>query len=210
MTTLNKIAERIAYSLNDPFNIMLLQNIKFSVNNMRATFIRRDITANNLSPEYLQRVKISFTKVDKADACNLNLDCVKVLKSTTHIPQYLRWKADVPFKFFGTLDGKSFTYTEYEELPYTCYNRFTNNIVRYALINGYAYVFNNTLLKHAFLEHIFIDPNEANTLCAGCYTDDSPYPCPADMVQQIIQTILQTEFKVVPENEQVVIDTPTK
>lgn len=207
--SLNKIAERIAYGLDDPFNVMLLENIKFSIKNLRATFIRRDITANNLSPEYLQRIKINLIKVDKADICNLNLDCVNVLRTETVIPQFLRWKSDVPFKFFGTLDGKSFTYTEYEEIPYTCYNRFTNNILRYSLINGYAYVFNNTLLKYAFLEHIFIDPYEANTLCTGCFDDDSPFPCPADIVEQIIQEIWK-EFRKVPKDEEIKIDTPTQ
>lgn len=209
--TLNEIAERVAYGLQDPFNVMLKNNIKFSIKNWRALLIRRDIFSNGTSPEYLQKIKVNLIKVNKGDTCNLNLDCTKVLKSENQIPQFIRWKNDVPFKFVGNYNGKSFTYTEYEELPYTCYNRFTSSTIRYCLINHYLYIFNNTKLKYTWIEHIFVDPYQANILCEGCFDDDSFFPFPADLVQQFIVGVMSGEFKITsPLDEGIKVEDETK
>lgn len=205
--TLNQIAERIAFAMNEPLNTMLNRNIKFSVRHWRSTLIRQDIQANGLSEEYLQRIEIDLVKVDKADSCNFNLDKCKILRSAKPIPQFVRWKNDVTFKYFGTVDGKAFTETAYEEVPYTCYNRFTSNVIRFTMVNQHAYIFNNTKLKKAFLQHIFVDPYEANILCEGCFTDDSYFPCPSDMVTRIMSAIITGEFKIInPVSQEVTIE----
>lgn len=203
MATLNQIAERIAFAQNQPLNIMLKENLKFSVRYWRAILIRRDIYANGMSDEFLQRIYIPLIKVDKADACNFDLDCVKVLRTAVEIPKPIRVKNDVLFKFVGTADGKPFTYTEYEEVPYTCYNKYTSKSLRYAYINGFIYVFNNTLLKQLAIQTPFVDPYQANSLCEGCFTDDSEFPCPEDMIQQIVQGIITGELRVIPVDEEV-------
>lgn len=206
MPSLNQIAERIAYALNDPLNIMLKENIKFSVRYWRSTFIRRDIFANGMSPELCQRIYLDLKKVDKADSCNFNLNDCEILRTVNPVPSYIRWKNDVTFKFIGTADGQISTEVEYEEVPYTCYNKFTFNILRHCIVNQYIYIFNNTKLKKIALNHPFFDPYQANALCSGCYTDDSEFPCPADMIQQIVQGIITGEFKVLnPKDEEVTI-----
>lgn len=206
MASLNQIGERIAYALNDPLNYMLKENIKFSIRYWRAMLIRRDIAQNGLSDEFLQRIYLDLIKVDKADACNFNLDCVKVLRTKNKIPKPIRLKTDVLFKFLGSVDGKPFTYTEYEEIPYTCYNKFTSKSIRYTYINEYIYVFNNTLLKKIAIQTPFVDPYQANNICddTTCFNDDSEFPCPEDMIQQIVSGILSGEFKMVnPPDEEV-------
>lgn len=203
MATLNQIAERIAFAQNQPLNIMLKENLKFSIRYWRALFIRRDIFANGMSDEFLQRIYVPLIKVDKADSCNFDLECTKVLRTSTQIPKPIRVKNDILFKFVGTADGKAFTYTEYEEIPYTCYNQFTSKTIRYTYINGFIYVFNNTLLKQLAIQTPFADPYQANALCEGCYTDDSEFPCPEDMIQQIVQGIISGELRIVPVDEEV-------
>lgn len=208
--TLNQIAERIAFSLGDPLNNILKENIKFSIKNWRATLIRRDIQTNGLSTEFLQRIYLDLKKVDKADSCNFNLDKCHILRTVNPLPQYIRWKNDSTFKFIGTSDGGASTETEYEEIPYTCYNRFTSEVIRHSVINNYIYIFNNTKLKKIALQHAFVDPYQANILCEGCYTDDSDFPCPADMVTQIMSAILTGEFKIIPINEEVNVEKDSK
>lgn len=208
---LNQIAERIAYDKGQPFNIMLLENIKFSIRYWRALLIRRDVAANGMSDELLQRGYLDLVKVDKADACNFDLgQCSTILRTKNQIPQLVRIKSDVLFKFVGSVDGKPFTYTEYEEVPYTCYNRFTSSIVRYSYINNYLYFFNNTKLKKAAIQAIFVDPYQINNLCDdNCYDDNSEFPCPADLVQAIVAGITTGELKVMNKDEQVDIDQDT-
>ena len=207
--TLNEISERIAYALNEPLNYILKENIKFSVKYWRALLIRRDVQANGLSDEFLQRIYLDLIKVDKADACNFNLNCTDVLRTKNPIPRPLRLKNDILFKFVGTVDGKPFSYVEYEEVAYTCYNKFTSKDIKYNYTNNYLYVFNNTKLKKIAIQSAFSDPTEVNQFCNTdtCYTDDMEFPCPYDMVQQIVQGILSNEFKILnPLDEEVDIE----
>lgn len=213
MLSLNEISERIAYALNEPLNYILKENIKFSVKYWRALLIRRDVATNGMSNSFLQRFYMDLIKVDKADSCNFNLDCVQVLRTKNTIPTPVRLKNDSLFKFIGTVDGKSFPEVEYEEIPYTCYNKFTSNSIRYAYINNYIYVFNNLKLKKLALQYIVEFPETINNSCTSdsCYNDDMPFPCPADLVQQIINGILSSEFKILnPNDEEINVDIDKK
>lgn len=207
--TKNQIAERIAYALNEPLNVPLKENIKFSINNWRATLIRRDVQANGMSDGFLQRFYVDLQKVDKADACNFNLNCVEILRTKNPIPRPVRLKSDTLFKFVGTVDGKSFSQVEYEEVPYTCYKRFTSKDIKFCYVNEYIYIFNNTKLKKIAFQYIVADPSSINNSCTDdtCLNDDSEYPLPEDMVPQIIAAILSGEFKITnPVNEEVSIN----
>ena len=213
MATLNQIAERIAYSLNDPLNTMLRENIKFSVKYWRSMLIRRDVAQNGLSDEILQRIYIDLIKVDKADACDFTIGCDYILRSKYKVPKPIRLKTDTLFKMVGVFDlqnnQKPTTYTEFEEFRYTKFNRFTSNAIRYNYTNGYLYFFNNTLLKRAVIQSAFSDPSEVNTACdTECYNDDMDFPCPDDMLQQIVDGILKNEFilKTKPLSEEVNIN----
>lgn len=205
---LNQIAERIAFALDKPHDATLKENIKFSVNYWRALLMRRDVEKNGMSDTWLQKFHINLVKVDKADACNFNLDCVTVLRSSVPIPKPVRLKNDSLFKFVGTVDGKPFAQVEYEEVPYTCYNKFTSKDFRFAYINDYIYVFNNTKLKYLALQYAVEEPNKINLSCTAgtCYSDDLEYPCPADIVQQIIAGILVGEFRIIPITDEVEVN----
>ncbi|HNQ21195.1 MAG TPA: hypothetical protein PKI46_09060, partial [Bacteroidales bacterium] len=65
--------------------------------------------------------------------------------------------------------------------------------------NDYLYVFNNTKLKWARLQHIVEYPNLINTSCTNstCFTDDSEYPCPADLLHSIVTGIMSGEFRMI-------------
>lgn len=211
MATLNQISERIAYAKNDPFNIMLLENIKFSVKYWRSMLIRRDIERNGLSDEYLQKIWVDLEKVDKIDPCNPS--CGIILRTKYRIPKPVRIKSDVLFKFVGGLDQNDdlvpFTYVEGEELRFTKFNRFTSKSVRFCYVNGYLEVYNNTFFKKMLIQTPFSDPSQVNTMCdEPCYNDDMEFPCPDDMIQQIVAGILGGELQIQakPLDPQVKVD----
>jgi len=211
--TRGQFAERIAYALNEPLNIPLIENIKFSINAWRAMFIRRDIQANGMSDVFLQRFYVDLIKVDKADACDFELDCTTILRTKFKIPKPVRLKSDSSFKFIGNVDGKPFTQVEFEEMKYTCYNRFTSNEIRFTYINDYIYIFNNTKLKKLSLQYIIEDPYSINNICTedSCLNDESEYPMPMDMIPQIISGILSGEFKIMnPVNQEVTVNKETQ
>ncbi len=199
MATLNQIAERIAYALNDSFNVELLENIKFSVLSWRAMLIRQDIERNGLSDEFLQKAYIDLVKVDAADSCDFTIDNCIILKSVNKIPKLVRMKSDVLFKFVGIFDENSnlkpTTYVEQEELRYRKFNRYTSKTIAYNYTNDYLYFFNNTKLKKATIQAIFADPRQVNLLCSeNCFDSDSELPIGMDMLNTIVAGIISKEF----------------
>ena len=212
MATLNQIVERIGYALNAPINTVLKENLKFSVKYWRAMLIRRDVQANGLSDEFLQRIPIDLIKVDKLDACDYTLGCDFILRSKYRVPKPVRLKTDVTFKFVGVYDQndnlKPAVYSEVEEMRYRKFNTYTSKSLTYNYTNGYLYFFNNTLLKKAVIQAIFADPAEVNTVCdEECYNDDMQFPIADDMIQVIMQGILKGEFPLqTPLDEEVDIE----
>lgn len=212
MASLNKYAERLAYALNDPLNMMLRANLKFSIIYWRATLIRRDVQQNGLSDEFLQRFFFDLIKVDKVDNCNYTIGCDYILRSKYVIPKPVRLKTDVTFKFVGVLDQKdnfkAATYVEFEEFRYTEHNKYTPKVIRYNWTNGYFYFFTNTLLKRGIAQAILVDPSSVASLCDEvCYTDDSEFPLAEDMFQAIVQGILKGEFPIMnPQDTEVTIE----
>lgn len=206
--TKSQLAETIAYGLGDHLNITLKENIKFSLNNWRALIIRRDVAVNGMSDGFLQKFHVDLQKVDKADNCKFSIDCTKILRTVNKIPRPVRLKSDVLFKYIGDGNGKPWTPVEYEEIAFTCFNKYTFREIRYSYINDYIYVFNNTKLKYAAFQYIVANPEAINTSCTTdtCYTDNSDYPCPEDIAQQIILGIKSGEFKISPVSDEVKVD----
>lgn len=210
--TLNKIAAQITDALDKPFDVMLNERIKDAIIYWRAELIRQDGDRNVLSKEFIQRIVVNLEKVDKLDSCVVKAGC-PALRTKEKIPRPIRPK-DAPslFKFVGSADGHiPYTYTDLEELRYTRANKYTYNAIRYNYVNGYIYVFNETKVKYATIEGIFLDPRLASVNCVenSCMTDDDEFPISGDMIRTIVEGIKEgtrrlpeTEDKEVPINQE--------
>lgn len=198
MANLNEIADLVAGRLNDPLNEVLKEQIKFAVKYYRAFLIRRDITKNGMSNEFLQSIKVKLQRADKADSCIASLNC-PILRSVNKIPNPIRLNSDEAFKFVGSVGRqKSFTYTRLEELPFTNYLEFNTDEIRYEWMNGYLYIFNNLKLKYAELVAPYANPNKVKDDCDDipCFNDDMEFPLGDDLLQTIITGLLSGEFKL--------------
>lgn len=220
--TLNEIVDKIAADLREPNNYSLKENLKITVKYWRAEFLRRDITRNGISPYYLQSMVFTLSKVDKLDNCLVEDGCV-ILKTDIKLPESIRTASDFDFKYVGEVGGgKPFTYTEFEELQFTAYNKYTARVNRWALKNGYGYVFpiigqeQETIFlpKFKFLEveSPFVNPEEIRQVCGetfNCLTmDDETFPIPTDMLRAISEGIIknQLEIKEKPKDEVVPLE----
>lgn len=199
--SLNEIAAVVLNGLNEPFNSVLNEQIKFSIKYWYAFLARQDIERNGVSEEMNISYVTDLVKVDIADNNIIDADCT-VLRTKNKIFTPIRLKSDTSFKFVGTTDRKiSFTYTNLEELKYTCANKYTNNIIRYMRINGYIYVYNATKIKHICIDSIPVDAGEVLSYVNDkCYDDDDEFPIPMDMLQPIIRGMITGEYKIQPMN----------
>ena len=201
-TTLNLIAENIAFKFGKQFDQTLIESIKDTVLNYRAKFIRDDLERNSLSEIHFSQVlTISFKEVNLMTEFNadfnsisaicddvLTQDKYKILKSNIKVPLPIRGKSSGknPFYYLGSVDGmKQFVFTSLDKYPY--YKTLPYNIktVYYTIINGYIYILNNLdscintnsivnglEICNAMIKGIFENPQEAYTLCS----DKSLFP----------------------------------
>lgn len=196
MTTLNLIAENIAFKLGKQFDQTLLESIKDTVLNYRAKFIRDDLERNSLSEIHFSQVlTINFEEVNLMTEFHADLSCIsaicddvltqtkyKILKSTTKLPLPIRGKASgkSPFYYVGTIDGmKQFVYTTLNKYVYYKTLPYNHKTIYYTIINEYVYILNNLDacsvtnniidglgICNAMIKSVFEDPREAYSLCS--------------------------------------------
>lgn len=195
MTTLNLIAENIAYKLGDQFNQTLIESIKDTLLNYRAKFIRDDLDRNSLSEiHFSQIITIHFEEVNLMTEFHADFSCISaicdnvltqskynLLKSAVKIPLPVRGKAagKNPFYYLGTIDGmKQFIYTALDTYRYYKTLPYNHNTVYYTILNGYIYILNNLEscsttnniidglgICNAMIKSVFEDPREVYSLC---------------------------------------------
>lgn len=195
MTSLNLIAENIAYKLGKQFDQTLLESIKDTILNYRAKFIRDDLERNSLSEiHFSQVITKHFEEVNLMTEFHADFSCIsaicddiliqdkyKILKSTTQIPLPIRGKSSGknPFYFIGTIDGaRQFVYTTLDKYPFYKTLNYNHRSIYYTIINNYIYILNNLdscsvtnniinglSICNIMIKSVFEDPREAYSLC---------------------------------------------
>lgn len=229
MTTLNQIAENIAFKLNDQFNATLKESIKDTLINYRAKLLRDDLDRNFISLGHFgQTVIVPFEVVSLLDAFQVNLDCIsaicgdvelqskyQVLKSKNKLPLPLRRKNVRSFySYLGRADGsKNFTYVELDAFPYIKTLPYNSRTIYYTFVDGYLYIINNldscdinnTLsLCKVRIRDIFENPRDLYNPCIDGtrFVDDSIFPVSRDMLVNMSNAIVKGEYPLVPKDGQ--------
>lgn len=205
MASLNEIVHSIADKLGKPTDYLLLNNLKFSVINYRALFIRQDFTkTHQYNPLFIQDLGcVEMQRIDSAECCDLESDCL-VTRSVLEIPDPVRLKGIEDFTFVGGIDKKTrYTMILPEESAYVEYSKYTKKFPRYYYMNKRIYI--TDPVDYINVRGIFEDPREASKFkrCddnEACYTDDSVFPCPADMIIGITNGIIGGELKILQES----------
>lgn len=183
--------------LSDDF-IPSYNQVAFMVRYVRALLIRRDLNENwDVNPDYYQDLGcIKLIKADKAECCEIDLDC-DILKTELKLPKPLRLKTKVAI-LVNAIDKQTLIDVIVpQRSPYIKYSKYTSKIPRVYYLNGYLYVPNTLELTYLNVRAILENPEEANDfLCDGeaCYTSESEYPIPIDMVQPLTEMILSKEM----------------
>lgn len=234
MTTLNEIAENIAFKLGEQFNYTLRESIKDTVINYRAKFIRDDAERNVFnSLPFVQTISVDFEEISIFDAFDGDYSCItaicpdvatrqkyKVLRSKEKVPMPLRLKTQgvSPFMYVGSLTGdKMFTPTTLETFPYVAELKYNSKNIYYIYINERLFIINNlnacdineTLrICTVLLKGVFENPREAQSICKTITysVDDASFPIGRDMLLLISNGIVKGEYLVLRDGEEVNID----
>lgn len=224
MSTLNQIAENIAYKLGDQFNHTLRESIKDTVINYRADFIRQDSDRNFVSELHFGQIGIiEFIKVNLLEEFNGVPNCISsicsdahlqnkynILKSKNPIPLAIRTKTSVksPYIYLGTVDGsKNFTYTSLDKFKYIKNLKYSEHIIFYIILNNNVYIINNIdqcdineslNICKVMLRGIFENPRDLYNVCNNndTFIDDMPFPLSRDMIKNISNSIVKGEYPI--------------
>lgn len=209
----NEIVATLSSRVGKPFSIPLQEELKRIINYKRMNYMQQFIQTH---PEqrhfFTQQFVATVEKVNtENDICGLTTSTkCPILRTVEIVPQPLR-NSHTLFDYVGYADfSKNFNITRPEFLTYTAHDKFTSKNTKYYYVNNRVYVYNDLHLNYIGIRGIFEDPQSVNSCSTEvCYTDDSPFPAPQDIINAIIRDILQVELrKEFPEVAEVEVDKP--
>lgn len=202
--------DEIAYNLLNSFrggrssqdeNISIDQ-IKFNIKHYRAVFIRRDYARNGLVTRHLEQDLrcVELEQVDLSKCCNIDIDC-PAYRSKKPIPRTVRFNFEEAITYVGDVTGTGrIQMIKPFEVAYIPYDKYTKNQTKAYMIEDYLYVLNPKGAKYVNVRGIFEDPEKVSEFidCGGqpCYTGNSEFPMPMDMVQGVTQGMMSGELRL--------------
>lgn len=185
------------------------QQMSFIVDYKRAQYLRQDQTKNYFDNDlfYQDLGCFELIKVDKAECCDIDLGC-DILKTSVKLPQPLRFEQKLAIKVNAIDKATRFQIILPERAQFVSSSKYGSFAVRCYWINGYLYFPFNEELTKINVRQVLSNPLEAKKFVCGdgpCFTDNSEYPLPADIIDLITKDILNTEVKAllatVPDTE---------
>lgn len=196
MTTLNRLAENLAFVFGQQFNDTLNQSIKDDVIDYRALFIRQDLEVNFVSSQhYYQSFCVEMITTD-ASECGLKTGNT-ILVSKEELPKTVRLKNGKNYSFVGSVDRfKQYTSSSKQTNKYRKALPFQKqDVIYYTIQNNRLYLLNTVRPCKVLLEGIIEDPRDIQDCnYPTVFKDNIPFACPADMIARIKETIKRKYF----------------
>ena len=199
--SLNEICTQIAMSLGGKrmFDTPLKLAIADKVDQWRARLIRDTIEKNGyFQRRFFRQSLIIKMKRQSQVICPVPMEVCDIAVSIDPVPQIIRAN-NISFDFVGSVDGmKPLQESFAGGIQYMNAQKYSGpNFSRYTWDNSYIKVFGNPNLPVIRVDGIFQKPLEVYQL--GCNDEncdywDSDYPCPLDLVQLIVQSILTVDY----------------
>lgn len=193
--SLNKIAENIAFSLGDQFNMTLREAIKHTVGIYRETLIRQEDFNSGLNyNDFSQNITLPL-KIWEHPICGRGKITVN------EIPDSIRFKnrGRVNYLYVGnTSFGHAYTQTTFAEYPFVKQLRYNIDVIYYVVENNKIIILNNFKACELGIIGVFAKPQNAAEFCDNVdkVTDDLPYPIGGDLLNIIKRGILSGEFPI--------------
>ena len=184
------------------------RQVGFWIDNTRALLIKRDLDkGRTINPDLVQTICAEVIQVDGAECGCLTAGCT-ILRTKDKIPTSLEVHSKNMIMRVGpaVVGSTPFSFISYQKAQFSGNNKYTKNITKAFLHNGYIYLIgtSNTLsfLKYISIDLVFEYPEEAAnySLCdtdsSPCYTDDSRYPIAAWMIEPLKEMVFNLNVKL--------------
>jgi hypothetical protein len=189
------------------------QQVAFIVNYYRARLFKQDQEKGRLNKDsYVQNLgKVPVIQADRNECCVTD-SCI--LRTELQIPIPIEAYNGLSLTFVGLVNGKPFTYTASNTLPWKRAGKYSGKEPGYYLQNGYVYLIDPPTkdIDWINIQGVFEKPEEAVRFrtcdCPGnnenCFQDyDFEYKMPLHYTDTIVKLAVETElrvFKAIPSD----------
>ena len=203
------LAERKGKQLDVPFRLQCEDLIVIHT----ARILTNILSKNPAQKKYYSKFIILDLEEVNKDECDelADCNCQNVLKTTKEIPQTLKVGSNI-FDYFGSVGGSQpYAWTTFGSEQFMRTSKYTGKKARYTVINNYGYIFNEKNIPKIRIEDVFADPRKLATFsCSSesfipCYSATSDFITDEAIAQLVIQSILQNEFRLMPDKEKIEI-----
>lgn len=212
MINLNVEADKIAHSLDAPFDFALKQRVIATIIDARATLIRQTFIKNDLIP--IECIQAFGVKVEKEHPFGLYYkDGYKLsVKSVDTVPNPIRLDSDSPFISITSMDGSiNFSFGDFATVAFNSNaGKFVSGTGRY-IYHGerIALYTNNAALLTSpivIVRGVMANPLEVKDY-SGLYSYGiEKFPMPMDMLVIIRDMIRRGEFAIKPETREITLN----
>jgi len=180
-----------------------LDQIKFTINYYRSTFIRRDFWKNQQLPSLFEQDLgvVDVGSVDSAETSE-SVSGEQIYRSTNKIPTPVRLKNGPAITYVGPASKieEPIPLIAESRVPWQTHSKYTGQKKYATFRNGYIYIHNTNNESEINVRGVFEDPeqvfNNAQKADGTEFYDGSqPYPISADMLEGIKKAILKTELQ---------------
>lgn len=203
--TLREIVDELADDAGVWNDEALKAQIRFSFKHHCARFCRQTIDKHRRiqSAFEVEMPCVNVERVDSSACCDLPSDC-DILRSE-HIPQPLRLTYLSPITYVGGVDRKEMQHypmVNPNRMQFLGYDKWTAHKPRSYWIENRIYITNVPVtLSTITVRQVPEDPEKLGTLygCGDderCFTIDSEYPAPADIIDMVMRDMLGGKLKM--------------
>lgn len=173
------------------------------VHQYRALLLKRDLDKGKMpNPDYIQTFSCIKLVSEDVTGSDNTLDAdITLYRTEVQIPKTL----DLNFKsgliFVGTTLDKPIQFINETRSHWQQFRKYTGEDRVAYLKNQYLYIKNAEGLKYIHVRGVFQVPTEASNIvnsCTNqkCYTQDSPYPIPNNLIPVLKEMIFKNELSI--------------
>ena len=170
--------------------------LKFILNYKRLQYLRQDYTKNYFDTDlmYQDLGCLELEAVDSAECCHFESGCT-IYRTKEVLPTPLRFSDRLGIKVNAINKTKRFELIHPERAPFIGYTKYPSLTEKVYWLNGRLYMRGLYAINARVIAE---NPEDVKRFICdnqSCYTDDSQYPLPADIIDLITKDVLSTELK---------------
>lgn len=181
------------------------RRLEDKIHQIRALLLKRDLDKGKKpNPDYIQEignVELESVELVGEDITSYGIPTgVNIYRTSLTLPKTIDLNYSSGFTYIGTPTGEEIQFIPEGRSKWQRYKKYTNKDKMAFLKNGYLYIINSKALRFVTIRGVFEIPTEVGRFVNPItdqpyFSYDTKYPIPINMLSELKNTVLQSEFK---------------